>query len=117
MGMFKWPIQIETVDGLRSITVEATADTGAAYTVLPSRLLHELGVKPKGRRVFLLADGSRIDGAYGEARATINGDTENTIVIFGADDGPVLLGAYTLEGLSLAVDPVNQRVVPTVLTL
>jgi hypothetical protein len=33
-------------------------------------------------------------------------------VVFGGDSTPVLLGAYTLEGLSLAADPVNRRLVP-----
>ena len=115
--MFTWPVRIETMDGRRSLDLEATVDTGAAYTTLPGRLLRELGVTPRGMRSFVLADGRRIDGAYGEARASINGETEVTLVVFGADDGPVLLGAYTLEGLSLAVDPVQQRLVSTALIL
>ena len=50
---------------------------------------------------------------YGRAWATLNGDSEVTIVVFGEDDAPALLGAYTLEGLALAVDPTSQRLVPT----
>ena len=115
--MFKWPMRIETLARRRSLDVEATVDTGAAYTVLPGRLLQEMGVEAEGMRRFELADGRRIEGAYGQARATINGDTVITLVIFGADDGPTLLGAYTLAGLSLAVDPVQPRLIPTVLTL
>jgi len=38
---------------------------------------------------------------------------EVTIVVFGEDEAPPLLGAYTLEGLALAVDPTSQRLVPT----
>ena len=115
--MFSWPIRIQSMNGRRSLDVEATVDTGAAYTVLPGRQLRELGVEPEGTRRFKLADGRRIEGAYGQAWATINDDTVATLVIFGADDGPVLLGAYTLEGLSLAVDPVQQLLVPTVMIL
>ena len=48
-----------------------------------------------------------------EARATINGDSVITQVVFGEDDIQPLLGSYTLEGLLLAVDPFNQRLVPT----
>ncbi|MCY3616249.1 MAG: hypothetical protein OXG66_01125 [Acidimicrobiaceae bacterium] len=117
MGMFTCPMRIETMDGRRSLDLEATVDTGAAYTTVPGRLLRELGVEPGGRRSFVLADGRRIEGAYGRAWVSINGETEVTIVVFGADDGPVLLGAYTLEGLSLAVDPVQQRLVPTAMIL
>ena len=38
-------------------------------------------------------------------------------MVFGHDDAPSLLGAYTLEGLGLAVDPTSQRLVPTHLVM
>ena len=50
---------------------------------------------------------------FGEARATIDGESVTTLVVFGEENAPPLLGAYTLEGLALAVDPVEQRLVPT----
>ena len=113
MGTFSWPLRIASMDGQRFRDIEATVDTGAAYTTLPARLLRELGVAPTGRRRFLLADGRRVDMDFGEARATIDGESVTTLVIFGEDDGPPLIGAYTLEGLALAVDPTEQRLVPT----
>ena len=113
MGTFNWPLRLSSMDGQQSREIEATVDTGAAYTTLPTRLLRELGVAPVGQRRFLLADGRRIEMDYGEARATIDGESVTTLVVFGADDAPALLGAYTLEGLALAVDPVEQRLVPT----
>ena len=67
-------------------------DTGASFTTLPSRLLRELGIEPMGKRGFLLADGRRIEMDYGEARATIDGDTVTTIVVFGEDDAPPIAG-------------------------
>ena len=117
MGTFTWPLRISSMDGERSRDIEATVDTGAAYTTLPARLLRELGVEPMGQRRFLLADGRRIEMDYGRAWVTIDGDSEVTIVVFGEDDAPPLLGAYTLEGLALAVDPTEQRLVPTHLIL
>ena len=113
MGTFDWPMRISSMDGRQSRDIEATVDTGAAYTTLPTRLLRELGVAPMGKRRFLLADGRRIEMDYGEARATVDGENVTTLVVFGEDDAPALLGAYTLEGLALAVDPVEQRLVPT----
>ena len=93
--------------------IDATVDTGAAYTTLPARLLRDLGVDPIGKRRFLLADGRRVDMDVGRAWVTVNGASEVTLVVFGEDNGPALLGAYTLEGLGLAVDPTSQRLVPT----
>ena len=66
-----------------------------------------------GKRRFLPADGRGIEMDYGEARATVDGESVTTLVVFGEDDAPALLGIYTLEGLALAVDPVEQRLVPT----
>jgi len=48
----------------------------------------------------------------GNAWASVNGESVPTRVVFGDDDSLVLLGAYTLEGLHLAVDPVHQRFLP-----
>ena len=117
MGTFNWPFRISGMDGGPSREIEATVDTGAAYTTLPRRLLRELGVEPTGRRRFLLADGRRVDMDVGQAWVAINGERVVTIVAFADDDAPPLLGAYTLEGLALAVDPVEQRLVPTHLIL
>ena len=112
MGTFSWPLRIAGMDGRQSRDIEATVDTGAAYTTLPARLLREIGVEPTGQRRFLLADGRRVDLHYGRAWVTIDGESEVTVAVFGEDDGPALLGAYTLEGLALTVDPVEQRLVP-----
>ena len=117
MGTFSWPLQISSMDGRQSLDIVATVDTGAAYTTLPANLLRELGIESMGQRRFLLADGSRTELDYGQAWATIGEDSVVTIVVFGRNDGPSLLGAYTLEGLSLAVDPVEQRLDPAQLIM
>ena len=117
MGTFKWSLRVASMDGHRSREIEATVDTGAAYTTLPGNLLRELGVEPMDKRRFLLADGRRIWMDIGHAWAIIDGESVVTLVVFGEDDAPPLLGAYTLEGLALAVDPVEQRLVPTHLIL
>ncbi len=88
-------------------------DTGASFTTLPSSLLRELGIEATGKSWFLVADGRRVEMEYGHAWATIDGESVVTIVVFGQDEAPPLLGAYTLEGLALAVDPEAQRLVPT----
>ena len=113
MGTFKWTLRVASMDGEKSREIEATVDTGAAYTTLPARLLRELGIAPMDKRRFLLADGRRTWMDIGRAWVTIDGKSEVTLVVFGEDDAPPLLGAYTLEGLALAVDPLGQRLVST----
>ena len=112
MGTFTWPLRITGMDSGRSVEVEATVDTGAFLTMLPAPILRELGVEPMGSRRFLIADGSSVAMEIGRAWATIDGESEVTIVAFGQDNAPPVIGAYTLEGLALAVDPVKQRLVP-----
>ena len=112
MGTFNWPIQSDN-DGQKSLEIEAMADTGASYTIVPASLLKDLGVAPIDKISPVLADGRPFECDIGRAMATINGRTEATLVVFGADDASALLGAYTLEGLRLAVDPVHGRLVPS----
>ena len=112
MGTFKCPIRITSIDGQQTLDIEATVDTGAFFTTVPAPLLRDLGITPVGRRTFFIGDGRRIQMDVGEARVTINGDSVITIVAFGGDDAPSVLGAYTLEGLTLAVDPTGERLIP-----
>ena len=117
MGTFKWPLRISSMDGQQVRDIEATVDTRAVYTMLPTGLLRALGIEPRGRRRVLLADGRRVELDYGQACATIDGDSVITLVVFGEDDAPALLGTYTLTGLALAVDPTEQRLVPAPLIM
>lgn len=117
VGTFRLPVRFSSMDGQRSTDIEAIVDTGAAFTVLPDRILRDLGVAPSGRRRFALADGRWTTMEFGWARASIDSEQVITIVAFGDDNGPSLLGAYTLEGMALAVDPVQQRLVPAELFL
>ena len=112
-GTFNWPLLVSSMDGQQAQDIEATVDTGVSFTTLPSGLLRELSIEATVKRGFLLADGRRVEMDYGEAWAMINGESVVTIVVFGEDEAPPLLGAYTLEGLAQAVDPEAQRLMPT----
>ena len=117
MGTFNHSLRLSATDSGQSMDIEATVYTGAAYTTIPARLLRELGIEPMGQRQFMLADGQRVWMDYGQAWVTVGEESVITIVVFSEDDAPPLLGAYTLEGLALAVDPLHQRLVPTHLIL
>ena len=92
MGTFKWPLRISSMDGQQAQDIEATVDTGASFTTLPSSLLRELGIEATGKRGFLLADGRRVEMDYGQAWATIDGESVVTIVVFGQDEAPPFAG-------------------------
>ena len=113
MGVFSSPLQIASMEGGEVLEIEATVDTGATYTMLPSGMLRRLGVESIGKAEFELADGRIVELEMGRVWITIDGASEVSLVIFGEDGTPPLLGAYTLEGLRLAADPVQRRLVPT----
>ena len=112
MGTFNVEFEIGDFAGNRFERVEALVDSGATYTVIPSALLVDLGVKPHRTMTFELADGSLIERGFGRVWVRLDGGEEVSPVIFGDNDDAPLLGAVTLENLGLGIDLVNQRIVP-----
>lgn len=112
MGCFKCPMRLTSLDGEQTVDLEALVDTGAFYTFVPAPLLRQLGVQPTGDVALKLADGRSERYEVGHAWASVHGESVITLVVFGGEDAMILLGAYTLEGLQLAADPVNQKLVP-----
>ena len=60
-----------------------------------------------------MADGRRVEREIGETKIRVNGLEATRIVVFSDDNVPPLMGADTLEGILLVVDPVDKRLVPT----
>jgi predicted aspartyl protease len=112
VGTFRIQIEIGDPTGQRFESVEALVDTGATYTTLSASLLARLEVVPHTRDAFILADGRRVERDIGRTWVRVDGRAELTLVVFGDPDSPSLLGAYTLEGLRLAADPVGRRLIP-----
>ncbi len=80
--------------------------------MLPRALLDRLGVRPRDRVTFELADGRANEYDVGETTVRIGNRVRTTLVIFADNGSQPLLGAYTLEAFLLAIDPVNRRLVP-----
>lgn len=87
-------------------------DTGAFLTWVPGRILRDLGMRPTGKQSFQMADGSIAERDLTRAWFSIDGRHEISLVVFGDESDLVLLGAYTVEGSFLTVDPVNHQLVP-----
>jgi len=87
-------------------------DTGAAYSQMPRSLLETLGIIPFDHRPVVFADGRRGSCQVGRAEFVVNGRQTPVLVIFGDETALSLLGAMTLEGLGLRVDPQGRRLVP-----
>jgi clan AA aspartic protease len=112
LSTFRHPIEIGDPAGGRFESIDALVDTGATFTKAPSPLLRRLGVEPTRRSTFVLADGRHIERDVGQTWVRVNGQAVIRLVVFGNEGEEPLLGADTLEGLLLSVDPVKHRLVP-----
>jgi predicted aspartyl protease len=112
VGTFRQRIELAAdADGpFRSVT--ALVDTGSIYTWVPGRVLRGLGIVAKEKYPFEMANGERVYRERAEVLVRIDGRTLHTICVFGEGKDQASLGAYTLEGFALAVDPLRKRLVP-----
>ena len=111
MGTFTVSIQVSDLAGHNFVDLEALVDTGSTYTVLPKEVLDQLGIEQEGQRSFELGDDRVVEYPIGYARMRLGEDQTIILVVFGPDGVSPLLGATALEHLSLAVDPVHQKLV------
>ncbi|MCY3544379.1 MAG: hypothetical protein OXH22_10125 [Chloroflexi bacterium] len=86
MGALNLTIEVGGQQGEQFEEVEALVDTSAVTTMLPGSMLRRLGVIPTTSEIFAHACGE--EGAA------------------------PLIGAYTLEGLHLGIDPYAQQLIP-----
>jgi clan AA aspartic protease len=99
-------------DTTKTLTVEFMVDSGAIYTVAPSAVLDELGIKPISEEKFWLANGEKIVRKRGIAYFKYGEKVGGADVIFGEEGDSNLLGATTLESLGLALDPFKRELKP-----
>src|SRR5438046_2052929 len=93
----------------RTERIECLVDSGAVYSVVPADLLARLGIRPITEQIFRLANGERITRRKGGAVFKYGERIGVADVIFGEDGDANLLGAFTLEALGLALDPLKRE--------
>ena len=114
MGTFYVRCKVENhVDRSKSVVVpKLLVDTGSDYTWIPAALLEKIGTEREKKDLpFVLANGQQITRSVGFA--VIRLDRYFTIdeVVFAEKGDLPLLGARTLEGLNLTVDPKRKKLV------
>ena len=93
-----------------SSELDLLADTGAAYSWLPRKLLEELGVKPVRKGRFKTIKGEVAVRDVGYAFVEHESETAPTVVVFAEEGDESVLGLHALESLGLEVDPVTRQV-------
>lgn len=113
MGTFSVEIEIGSPEGSRFETINAFVDTGSSVTAVPASILRRLGVTPLRKQIFELADGREVEEDIGQTWIRLGDRSVITQVMFGNEVVEPLLGAYSLQGLGLAVDSPSERLIPS----
>ena len=113
MGTFRVDIQIEnpTRPGETRTLSSVLVDTGAELSWVPAAVLESLGVERNNQWRFRQADGSILERWTGTVVVAVGGRRVGDEVVFGEPGDLALLGARTLEGLNLRVEPVTKQLV------
>jgi hypothetical protein len=96
---------------VRTYEAGALVDAGAFRTIIPTDVVHRLGLRVRGHRVAEYADGRKETvGITGPMLVNVLGrDTLEEALILGDE---VLLGQTVLEKLDLLVDCAGRRLIP-----
>ncbi|HXV85325.1 MAG TPA: hypothetical protein VD793_01435 [Gemmatimonadales bacterium] len=113
MGTFRIEVQIENParPGMSGVLPSVLVDTGAELSWFPKELLQSLEIERVKVWRFRQADGSVLTRWTGGARVSVAGITTLDEVVFGEPGDLVLLGARSLKGLNLRVDPVSKQLI------
>jgi clan AA aspartic protease len=84
-------------------------DTGAVDCLVPGKHLREIGLTPRAKRTYELADGSEVKLDIATAEIEFMREIVGSTVIFRADDAEPILGVTALESVGIELDPRSQR--------
>ena len=79
-------------------------DTGASDCLVPRQHLEGIGLKPKGERVYELADGSEVTVDITGGELEFLGEFVPSLIAFGEDGTEPLLGVIALQAAGVEVD-------------
>lgn len=114
MGTFHVGARIENVvDRSKGTSLpKLLVDTGSEYTWVPEAVLEKLDIaREKKDLEFVMANGQRITRSVGFAIIRVEKNFTIDEIVFAEKGDLLLLGARTLEGLSLAVDSRKKKLV------
>jgi clan AA aspartic protease len=109
VGLTYTTVRLRALVGARRVLEESfLVDTGAIDCIVSAAKLRRLGIRPEGKDVYELADGTTVELPYGFARVAFMGDETVTKVVFAPGDAESILGVVALESTGIGVDPVTR---------
>ena len=94
---------------------DAFVDTGASFSWVSRARLERLGIKPSRKMGFRTIEGKLLERDMATVYVSTDKYSVPDVVVMAEEGEMEVLGAHTIEGLGMAVDPVQKRLVPTVM--
>src|ERR1700684_2473382 len=95
--------------------LDAFVDTGAAFSWISRARLQRLGVTPSRRMGFRTIEGRLLERDMATVYISTDKYSVPDVVVMAEDGEMEVMGAHTIEGLGMAADPVQKKLVPTVM--
>ena len=114
MGTFHTKCKIEnSTDRTRSVVIpKLLVETGSEYTWVSARSLERIGISREKKDVaFVLVNGQEVTRSVGFAIIRLDRFFTIDEIVFAEPGDLQLLGARTLEGLNLVIEPSKRRLV------
>ena len=110
MGVFRTTVLIENLAerGRTRALPDMLVDTGSEYTWAPREALAAIGVVAERTQRFIVAGGRAIERQMGVAMVHAGGTSAPDFVVFAEPGDLTLLGARSLEGMNLQIDPLRK---------
>lgn len=95
--------------------LDAFVDTGSAFSWISRARLQRLGVTPSRRMGFRTIEGRLLERDMATVYISTDKYSVPDLVVMAEDGEMEVMGAHTIEGLGMAADPVQKKLVPTVM--
>jgi len=116
MGTFTAKLRVWSPERPENVEeLEAFVDTGAAFSWISRARLERLGVGPARRMPFRTIDGRVLERDMATVYIATDGYSVPDVVVMAEPGEMEVMGAHSIEGLGLAADPVQKKLVPKVM--
>ncbi len=95
--------------------LEPFVDTGAAFSWIARTRLERLGIASSRQMGFRTIDGRLLERDLAIVDVGANENTAPDLVVMAEAGEMEVIGAHSLEGLGVAADPVQRKLVPTLM--
>lgn len=116
MGTFKAKLRVwNPAQPEKVYEPEVWVDTGAAFSWVSRSQLEAMGIAPLRRMPFRTIEGHIVERDIAAVFIGANGYTGADMVVMAEAGDSEVMGAHSIEGLGLAADPVQKKLVPTIM--